>query len=176
MRQWTCGDIRRDAASFGTRGALVIALTATACDGKHDADISSMTDCLRARHARVVSQPPSFEKAALRRGWTIRRFHISARNAVTVLATRSDNAASDAYRRATKRSRLSMMPARTRKDAPESCTGGTSHRPRRSVASSAGASVLRRCPAPQLQQIRESPEEAMARVLGGRARARVVGA
>jgi hypothetical protein len=60
-----------------------------------------MTDCLRARHVRVVSQPPSFEKAALRRGWTIGRFHISARNAVTVLATRSDNATSDAYRRAT---------------------------------------------------------------------------
>jgi hypothetical protein len=81
---------------------LVIALTATACDSNHHADISSVTDCLRARHARVVPQPPALEKAALRRGWIIRRFHVSAGNAVTVLATRSDSAARDAYTRATK--------------------------------------------------------------------------
>jgi hypothetical protein len=56
VRQWTCGDIRLDATSYGIVSTPVISLTATACDSKADADISSMRDCLRARHARIVSQ------------------------------------------------------------------------------------------------------------------------
>jgi hypothetical protein len=80
---------------------LVVALTSTACDKKHDADITGISDCLRARDARVVSQPPGFEKAARRRGWTIRRFRMSARNAVTVLKARSESGARDAHTRVT---------------------------------------------------------------------------
>jgi hypothetical protein len=86
----------------GLAATLVIALAAVACESKHHANIGSIADCLGARRARVFPQPPGFEKAARQRGWMIRRFQISARNAVNVLSTRSDSAASDAYRRITK--------------------------------------------------------------------------
>jgi hypothetical protein len=144
-RRLTYGDIPGDAPSFGP---LV--------DASHCADGDSMRqqpprgylqrDGLPSRSTRARRSAAS----SLREGCLAARMDHPAlsrlgRQRRHVLATRSDSAARDAYTRATKAFVTVNDPAaRTRNDARESCTGGTSHRRRRSVAYSAGACALRR--------------------------------